>query len=196
MVGTRSVLIVDDDSACRETYTSWLSDEYHVRVAADRDEARTRLNRATDVVLVSEQLVDSDFSVAAIRQQARDCHVVALTRLSNTPAVGHDEFDDALAKPTTRQEFEATVDWYLTRTAYERTLRSFYSLAATKADLEAELSRDRLAESTEYERICRRIAELRTQLTETVVDTDTDWAAIFEVCQASTERSEPQQQVV
>lgn len=193
MVGTRSVLVVVDDDSCRETYAEWLVDEYHVLVAIDEADARRKLHRTVDVVLVSDGLVGEGLSVETIRRETRGCHVVALTPLSDTRGPSRDAFDDSLAKPTTRTELQSTIERYLVRSAYDRTLRSFYSLASMKVELESELDRDRLAESQGYTRICRRVAELRRELADAVERTETDWADMFEVCHASagTDESQP-----
>lgn len=180
MVGTRSVLVLEADECRRETHASWLAD-YHVQVAGNPVDAREKLNRAIDVVLVSKRLATT-LSLAEIRSRTGGCHVVAITPLSATARCSLDGVDASLARPTTRDELVETVDRFLTKTAYDRRLRSFYSQAAMKAELEAELDGERLTESTGYERVCQRVRELKAELGETVENVETDWSDLFTVC--------------
>lgn len=179
MVGTRSVLLAVGDRSRRETYADWLSDEYKVVGAGSRLEARRKLSRAIDVVVVSDDLVGGELSPDAIRRKADDCRLIAVTSESTTDA-SHDEFDDALSTPMMRAELEATVDRYLAWAALDRALRSFYSLAATKAELETEFGSDELTDSSGYDRICQQIVDLQSELDDVTTDIDSDWPELFE----------------
>jgi DNA-binding NtrC family response regulator len=183
MVGTRSVLLVDEEQSSRRRYADWIGDEFRVRTAGSRIEARAKSTRAVDVVLVSEDLATDRF-VDRLRRITDGCHVVGLGTVVGT-AGGRPDADVWLTNPPTRSELETTVDRYLTKATFERALRSFYSLVSIKARLETELDHERLTDNAGYGRICRRVDELDAELADMSADLDTDWAGLFEVCEST-----------
>jgi DNA-binding NtrC family response regulator len=181
--GLRAILIVEDDRSSRDRYKQWFSEEHHVRVAESDSEARFRLDRSIDVVLVNQRLLGSDgLSVEAVQARTGDCRIVVVTPPMTTSSMLDNDVDEHVVRPLSREDLLSTVTRSLTKTADDRGLESFYSLVATKARLETELVRDHPARSEQFQRLCRRVSEVHRQLRETVAAAEADWDEMFSMC--------------
>lgn len=160
------ILVVDDNRAIANTYTAFLSDEYTVRTAYDGKEALERLDPGVDVVLLDRRMpeVSGDAVLEEIESRQLDCRVVMLTAVDPDFDIVDMGFDEYLVKPIERAELNEVVEEMLERATYDDDFRRFLALVSKKKTLEEEKSNAELEASDEYNKIERRLSELRERI--------------------------------
>ena len=180
--GGPTVLLVDDEENVVRAYELWL-DGYDVVTATGGTEALERVGESVDVVLLDRRMPDTsgDEVLAAIRERGLDVRVAMVTAVDPDFDVVDMAFDDYLTKPVTRGDLRGTVDRLAAFVDYDATFRDYFAVARKVAALESAKPREALADSTEYEQLTARRAELRSTLDETVDGLDADaMTALFD----------------
>ena len=172
-----TVLVVDDNRAVADTYAAFLDKRYAVRTAYGGEAALETLDASVDVVLLDRRMPDrsGDEVLAEINSRALDPRVVMLTAVDPDFDIVDMPFDAYVVKPVDRTDVTGVVAEMVERAGYDDEFRRFLSLASKKAALEREKSEAELAASDEYDRVERRLADLRESLG---VDTE-DIESIF-----------------
>jgi DNA-binding response OmpR family regulator len=173
-----TVLVVDDEADLTALYAAWLESEYDVRTATDGEEALDRLDSDVDVALLDRRMPEmtGDEVLEEIRAREIGAQVAMLTAVEPDASIAEMSFDDYVTKPVEREEVHATVEVLLERRTYDQKSREFFALASKKAALESANEHD----TTEYQEIVDRMAEIRTEMDRTL-DTLTAEEAFAEI---------------
>ncbi|NLV10888.1 response regulator [Halomicrobium mukohataei] len=171
-----TVLVVDDDPACRELHSIWLDDEYEVLTAADGRAALDKVGDA-DVMLLDREMPQMNGAEVAQRLTERpdDCFVVMISGVEPDFDVRELIVDDYLTKPVSRETVLDVVETMLSRGACRQLLREYFSLTARKATLELRISRDALGDSDEYHDLIAELEATRTTLDDRLEQFDGHW---------------------
>ncbi|PSP65940.1 DNA-binding protein [Halobacteriales archaeon QH_6_68_27] len=161
-----TVLVVDDNRAVADTYAAFLDERYAVRTAYGGEAALETLDASVDVVLLDRRMPDrsGDEVLAEINSRALDPRVVMLTAVDPDFDIVDMPFDAYVVKPVERADVTRIVAEMVERAGYDDEFRRFLSLASKKVALEREKSEAELAASDEYDRVERRLADLRESL--------------------------------
>jgi DNA-binding response OmpR family regulator len=161
-----TVLVVDDNRAVADTYAAFLDGEYAVRTAYGGEAALETLDASVDVMLLDRRMPDrsGDEVLAEINSRALDPRVVMLTAVDPDFDIVDMPFDAYVVKPVERADVTRIVAEMVERAGYDDEFRRFLSLASKKVALEREKSEAELAASDEYDRVERRLADLRESL--------------------------------
>ncbi len=170
------VLVVEDERDLADLYATWLRDEYRVRVAYGGREAIRKLDEEVDIALLDRRMPDlsGDETLQAIREEGVECRVAMVTAVEPDFDVVAMGFDDYLVKPVSRETLTETVENLLLRNTYDDGIQELFALASKKALLESEKDPTTLESNDEYQRLSERVAELRSDLDETLASFDDD----------------------
>ena len=86
----RTVLVVDDESVVRESFSLYLESEgYAVRTASDGEEGLAAVDDDVDIVLLDRRMPDrsGDEVLAEIRARNVDCQIALVTAVGLGPGV-------------------------------------------------------------------------------------------------------------
>ncbi|PSP83450.1 hypothetical protein BRC83_06900 [Halobacteriales archaeon QS_1_68_17] len=174
------VLVVDDNEAIANTYTAFLSEKFAVRTAYSGPEALDLLDESVEVVLLDRRMpeLSGDAVLETIEERDLNCRIVMLTAVDPDFDIVEMGIDAYLVKPIERGELNDLVDEMLERSAYDDEFREFLALASKKAAIEAEMGSEALAESDEYERINRRLAERREEIGGDLADLESEFVHV------------------
>ena len=163
---TPVILVVDDEAELADLYARWL-DDYEVRVATGGEEALDVATEEVDVALLDRRMptMTGDEVLAALRERGIDCRVAMITAVEPDVDIVDMPFDDYMVKPITRDQLHSVVEVLLSRRHFDDRTQEFFALASKKATLEGAQKDD---ESEEYERLTRRMDQLREELDETL----------------------------
>ncbi|MFA1611052.1 response regulator transcription factor [Halobellus rubicundus] len=177
------VLVVEDEPDLADLYATWLRDEYRVRVAYGGREALEQLDDEVDIALLDRRMPDlsGDEALEAIRERGVDCRVAMVTAVEPDFDILEMGFDDYLVKPVSREALKETVENLLLRNTYDEGIQELFSLASKKALLESEKDPVSLENNEEYQELSERVAELRSQLDETLTQfgDEDDFTAVY-----------------
>jgi len=170
------VLVVEDERDLADLYATWLRDEYRVRVAYGGREAIEKLDNEVDIALLDRRMPDlsGDETLRAIREEGVDCRVAMVTAVEPDFDIVEMGFDDYLVKPVSRDALKGTVENLLLRNTYDEGIQELFALASKKALLESEKDPATLDANEEYQELSERVAELRSDLDETLASFDDD----------------------
>jgi len=177
MSGDRdTVLVVDDDPACRDLHSLWLEDEYEVVTAADGKGALEKVGPA-DVVLLDREMPRMDGEAVAHRldEGRYDCFVVMVSGVEPDFDILDLPVDEYLTKPVARESVLDVVETMLSRGVCQRMLREYFSLTARKATLELRKQPDELNDTDEYHELVTELEAKRAALDEMLEQFDGDW---------------------
>ena len=163
-----TVLVVDDDSEIRESFTVYLEPSYQVRTGADLAEARRQLDDEVDIALIERQLPDGtgDEFLAEVRSRNLDCQVALVTSVDPDFGIVEIDCDDYLVKPVEESDLVETVERLEMINEYSEKQRRLSSLRVKRNVLEVEKSPEQLAENEEFQGLEREIDALETELDE------------------------------
>jgi len=163
---TPTVLIVEDSETVADTYAAFLADDYHVRTAYGGEPGLAMLDETVDVVLLDRRMpgLSGDEVLDRIAERPHDTRVVVLTAVDPEFDIVELPFDAYVIKPVERAELRAIVADIVERSGYDEDLRHFLALASKRATLELEKTEAELAHSDQYDRINRRLRQLRASL--------------------------------
>ncbi|NGM67456.1 response regulator [Natronolimnobius sp. AArcel1] len=164
------VLVVDDESRLADLFAAWLQSDWTVETAYDGDSALETISNDVDVVLLDRRMpgLSGDEVLSEIRDRGYDCRVVMVTAVDPDFDIIEMGFDDYLVKPVSRDELITMVENVSTRSAYAATIQDYYALVSKKALLESEKADRELEDHGEYQELCSRVAELETEVDDTV----------------------------
>lgn len=170
------VLHVEDEPGVAEIYDFWLSDDYEVRWVETGEAALDALDPEIDIVLLDRMLpgMAGGEVLEEIRKRDLECRVAMVTAVDPGFDVVEMGFDEYITKPSSREEIKATVDRLLDRASLNDEFQDYYSLVARRSALEAEFSREELAEHEEYTELVERIEEQETVVDEQTGDLSSD----------------------
>jgi DNA-binding response OmpR family regulator len=177
MSGDRdTVLVVDDDPACRDLHSIWLEDEYEVVTAAHGEAAIEKVAEA-DVMLLDREMPKMDGEAVAkqVHEEGLDCFVVMLSGVEPDFDILDLPVDDYLTKPVSREAVLDVVETMLSRAVCQRMLREYFSLTARKATLELRKRSDERNASDEYQDLLSELEARRIALDEMLEQFDGDW---------------------
>ncbi|WP_254862486.1 HalX domain-containing protein [Halovivax gelatinilyticus] len=165
-----SVLVVDDEARLADLFAAWINTERSVETAYDGTEALEKMTDAVEVVLLDRRMpgLSGDEVLEKIREAGYDCRVVMVTAVDPDFDIIEMGFDDYLVKPVSKEELFEMIDSVTSRSEYESDIQEYYSLVSKKALLESEKSDRELEDNDEYGELVERVAELRSQVDETV----------------------------
>jgi len=168
------VLIVEDESDLADLYSAWLGDHCAVRTAYDGDEAVDALDDTIDVVLLDRRMpgLSGDEVLDAITERGIDCKVAMVTAVEPDFDIVEMGFDDYLVKPVSREDLVETVERLRLRSEYDDRIQQFFALASKKALLDAEKTEPELRASEEYARLVDRLAVIREESDEALLQLD------------------------
>jgi CheY-like chemotaxis protein len=168
-----TVLVVDDEKEVVDAYALKLRREYDVRTAYGGPEALEVVDDAVDVVLLDRRMpeLSGDEVLRRIRDRELSCRVVMLTAISPEFDIVGMPFDDYLCKPVRDDDLYDAIDGQLQVAAYEK-LSAYFSAAAKRELLEAQLPRTELDAADEYAEVVKRTDRLRTEVAGVVDDFD------------------------
>lgn len=171
-----TVLVADDDPACRDLHSIWLEDEYEVLTAADGKVALEKVG-AADVVLLDREMPQMDGEAVAHRldEGQYDTFVVMISGVEPDFDILEFPVDEYLTKPVSRESVLQVVDTMLSRGVCQRMLREYFSLTARKATLELRKRPDELNDSNEYDELVTELEATRVALDEMLEQFDGDW---------------------
>ena len=166
------VLVVDDDEALTDVYSTWLSEQYAVETATTGEAALNHLTGAVDVVLLDRRMpgLSGEEVLARIRRAEYDCRVAMVTGVRPSSDVIDLGFDEYLIKPVDRDDLYTVVDTLVDRSAYDENLQELYALSSKRALLETEAERGAVELDGSYQDLVNRIQELRKHVDDTVTE--------------------------
>lgn len=171
-----TVLVVDDDPACRDLHSIWLDDEYEVLTAADGKAAIEQVG-AADVMLLDREMprMDGEEVAHRVREDGYDCFVVMLSGVEPDFDIIDLPVDEYLTKPVSQEAVLDVVETMLSRAVCQRLLREYFSLTARKATLELRKRPDELNDSEEYDELIAELEAKRVSLDEMLERFEGDW---------------------
>jgi DNA-binding response OmpR family regulator len=164
-----TVLVVDDESVIRRSFSLYLESwGYSVLTADSGEEALALVDDDVDVVMLDRRMPDTsgDQVLAEIRTRGVDCRIALVTAVDPDFDVVQVDCDDYLVKPVDKAELRDTVERLVLLEEYSDAQRELSSLRVKRNVLEVEKHPDALAESEEFAALEERIRELETELDE------------------------------
>ena len=167
-----TVLVVEDEPDLAELYTAWLQEYCDVRTAYDGEEALDAMDEAVDIVLLDRRMpgLSGDEVLDALQSRDLDPRVAMVTAVEPDFDIVEMGFDEYLVKPVSKEDLVETVDQLLLRSEYDEQILELFALASKKALLDAEKTEAELRASEEYARLVDRLAVLREEVDETVME--------------------------
>jgi DNA-binding response OmpR family regulator len=163
---TPLVLVVEDERDLSDLYRTWLVKSYRVRTARDGRTALDELDGEVDIVLLDRRMPDlsGDEVLDRIRERDLDCRIAMVTAVEPDTDIVDMAFDDYLVKPVSEEELVRTVENLRIRDEYGDGVKRLFSLASKKALLESEKDLLELESSSNYQRLCADLTDLRSDL--------------------------------
>mgnify|MGYP000229967386 CR=1 FL=1 len=170
-----TVLVVDDESIVRESFSLYLEPHgYDVHTAASGAEALRTVDEDTDVVLLDRRMSDrpGDEVLEEIRDRGLGCSIALVTAVDPDFDIVEMDCDDYLVKPVDRTDLVETVERLVLLDDYDEARQELSSLRVKRNVLEVEKHPAALEDSEEFHRLEDRIANLEAQLDELEAEFD------------------------
>jgi DNA-binding response OmpR family regulator len=166
-----TVLIVEDEPDLADLYSAWLRDYCTVQTAYNGSQALEAIDESIDIVLLDRRMpgLSGDEVLDTIRSRGLDCRVAMVTAVEPDFDIIEMGFDDYLVKPVSNDDLIETVDQLLLRSAYDEQIQELFALASKKALLDSEKTEAELRASEEYARLVDRLAVLREEVDEAIM---------------------------
>jgi len=166
-----TVLIVEDEPDLADLYSAWLRDYCSVQTAYNGSQALEAIDEDIDIVLLDRRMpgLSGDEVLDTIRSRGLDCRVAMVTAVEPDFDIIEMGFDDYLVKPVSNDDLIETVDQLLLRSAYDEQIQELFALASKKALLDSEKTEAELRASEEYARLVDRLAVLREEVDEAIM---------------------------
>jgi DNA-binding response OmpR family regulator len=161
-----TVLVVEDEDNVADLFENVLSEEYHVRRAANGGEALSKLDDGVDVVLLDRRMPDisGDQALDEIEARGLNCRVAMVTAVDPDFDVIDMGFDDYLSKPVRADELRETVERLRRLDTYEQKYQELSSKIVKRNILEVEKTETELTANERFRQLQARIEELETEL--------------------------------
>jgi len=165
------VLVVEDESDLADLYAAWLREHCAVRTTYGGAAAVDAIDDTVDIVLLDRRMpgLSGDEVLDTIRDRDLECRVAMVTAVEPDFDIVEMGFDDYLVKPVSKDDLVETVEQLLLRSEYDERIQEFFALASKKALLDAEKNDAELRASEEYARLVDRLAVLREEVDETLL---------------------------
>lgn len=170
-----TVLVVDDEPAVADAYTAQLEAEYDVRTAYGGEEALELVDEAVDIVLLDRRMptLPGDEVLDRVSTMDIDCRVVMVTAVEPDFDIVDMPFEDYLQKPVDRTALVETIERQLSVRQYDDRLEEYLELSRKLGLLEEQKQPTELDESKDVQQLQNRVAALKGELDETVMQYDT-----------------------
>ena len=164
------ILVVDDESRLADLFAAWIGMERPVETAYDGEEALEKMTDSVELVLLDRRMpgLSGDEVLQELRDAGYDCRVVMVTAVDPDFDIIEMGFDDYLIKPVSKDELMDMIESVESRSEYESDIQEYYSLVSKKALLESEKAERELQDNEEYQELCERVEELRSEVDDTV----------------------------
>lgn len=155
-----TVLVVDDEPAYVDAYTTWLEASYTVKPATSAHEALNILDESVDIALLDRRMPDKsgDELLQEIRARGLDCRVAMVTAVEPKLDIIELPFDEYLVKPVSKADLRTTVESLMTRASLSEAVQECYAMASKKVALENAMRQDELESSHEYRKLTSRLS--------------------------------------
>lgn len=165
-----TVLVVDDEPAYVDAYTTWLQDRYTVRTATTTRDALQQLDQSIDVALLDRRMPDSsgDEILEEIRARQLDCRVGMVTAVEPEFDIINLPFDEYIVKPVSKTQLRETVESLLTRSNLDEAVQDCFAMASKKVALENTFPPDELEMNEEYRKLVERLVDTETHVDEMI----------------------------
>ncbi|QFU83505.1 HalX domain-containing protein [Natronorubrum aibiense] len=169
---TPSVLIVEDEPDLARLYAAWLEGSYDVETVSTGERALDAIDETIDIVLLDRRMpgLSGETVLSTVRERDLACRVAMVSAVEPDFDVIGMGFDDYLVKPASKDELRRIVEHLVLRTSYDEQLQEYFSLASTKAVLDAETTEAERKSSDEYAQLQDRLALCRVRLDETMTE--------------------------
>lgn len=165
-----TILLVDDERAYLDAYSTWLDGDFNVRLAANGDEALANLDPDVDIVLLDRRMPDlsGDEVLQEIRSRDINCRIAMVTAVEPEFDIIEMPFDDYLVKPVSKDDLVSLANQLVARSSLDEEVQKCFALASKKSTLEANVAEDRLSSSPEYTELIDRLNEVEAKIGETL----------------------------
>ena len=159
------VLVVDDEQRLADLFGTWLRADWEVSVAYDGESALEALDDDVEVILLDRRMpgLSGDEVLEEVRDRDADVRVVMVTAVDPDFDIVDMGFDDYVVKPVSKDDLLEVVERMESRSAYDRSVQRYYSLASKKALLESEKPASELEGSGEYQDLVAEFEDLRDE---------------------------------
>lgn len=178
------MLVIEDEDNFRKLYRDWFENDHDLRLATNGEEGLQTFDAAVDVVILDRQMpgLSGDEVAKEIKSRQRQCPIVMVTAIEPEPGIGAMTIDTYLTKPVDWSDIRDAIERVTSTSTYTEEMERAYRLAAKKARLEAELSREILLLNDQYVDLCRKLTEVRARLNRALTDSGGDWVEKFRAC--------------
>ncbi|UTF55611.1 winged helix-turn-helix transcriptional regulator [Natronosalvus rutilus] len=157
----KTVIVAESDRRLAKLYRQWLAPSYTVRVAVDANDISRHFDDSTPAVVLYDRYVPGAGShevTRLVRSLDESCRIVLLTADRLSFDVTDLECDAIVRKPAAREVVRRTVETQFERYGEDPDVRERHALVEKRAALEDVYSATVLKESSEYRRLCERLA--------------------------------------
>ena len=185
MVGDpMTILVAEDNADCRELYSIWLGEEHAVELVADGTAALDALGPAVDILFLDRDMPGHTGTEVAreVAELPHDPYVVMVSSMDPEFDIAEVPIDRYVQKPVDEPTLAAVIEQCRAQEEYRTALDDFFSLTVRLASMAAETPDDELADSAEYERLKRRVAQKRAEVDSALAPDRVDWSLAFKTC--------------
>lgn len=152
---TQRVLVVDEP-ALLDTFSTILEPQYDVETAVDGTSALETLDEQIDVVVLERRLPDlpGEELLPKIRSRPGDCQVVCCSAVVPDVDIIALPLDDYLLKPVGREKLRKAIERQLLVANRSTTVQEYLAVHRKRAAIEAANSTSKLQESEAYRELC------------------------------------------
>lgn len=171
---------MEDESALREAYATWLG-HHDVRTVATGSDALEAVDGTVDLLILDRQLPDlrGTAVVDHLRRRGLDPGLIVLTGVARGVDDVGDDVDRYLVKPISAEVLREAVRAVLDRRAYGRLLDEYFDLASRKAELEVHDRPPGAAHADRVAEVTGRMEDVRDRLDTLATRLGPDWEAVF-----------------
>ena len=172
--GLPNSLVVDDEKEVADAYALRLRGLCNTDTAYDGETALAVVEeRDIDIVLLDRHMpgMSGDDVLAALDERDYYGRVIMVTAIDPGFDVLDMPFDDYLCKPVEREDVRAAVSQQCVVLGYE-TLGEYFSVAATRRVIEAEIADDELTGHDKYQQTRERERQLRARAQRLLADAE------------------------
>lgn len=176
------VLIVEDETAVAELYSSWLDDRYSVTIATSGERALEVFDADVDVVVLDRRMpeISGDEVLAELRERGCRCPIAVVTAVDPDVDIVEMDCDEYLVKPVSEAELCDVIERLLARTKYTDQLREYFAAVSKREVLHDYYQRSQLEDDDAFRRLEARIEALESDLDTTLAQfEDRDFEAVF-----------------
>lgn len=166
MADLPTILLVDDELAITELYSSFLSTHYDVITANDGEKAIEKIDDSVDAVILNRRMpnISGDEVLSQIRDRGIDCPVAFVTAVQPDLDIIDMDFDEYIVKPITRQDVGDLAAILVERAKMEDDFQHLFAVASKIAALRAHYAGEQIEEIDEFLALERHFEQLERRL--------------------------------